>query len=70
MESFNGRFRDECLNENVFIFLDDARQKVLSWREDYNFKRPHSSLNNMTPWEFYVLKKNEITNSKVLNKMG
>jgi putative transposase len=69
-ESFMGRFRDECLNENVFVSLDDARKKVLDWREDYNFRRPHSSLNNMTPWEFYMLKTTEITNSKVLNKTG
>ena len=67
-ESFMGRFRDEYLNENVFISLDDARKKVLDWREDYNFRRPHSSLNNMTPMEFYIFKTTETTNSKGLNK--
>ncbi len=69
-ESFMGRFRDECLNENVFVSLDDARKKVLDWREDYNFRRPHSSLNNMTPMEFYMLKTTEIANLEVLNKTG
>ena len=69
-ESFMGRFRDECLNENVFVSLEDARRKVLDWREDYNFRRPHSSLNNMTPWEFCVLKTTEIANLEVLNKTG
>ena len=69
-ESFMGMFRDECLNENVFVSLDDARNKVLDWREDYNFRRPHSSLNNMTPMEFYMLKTTEISNLEVLNKTG
>ncbi len=55
IESFMGRFRDECLNENVFVSLDDARKKVLNWREDYNFSQPYSSLNNMTLWECYML---------------
>ena len=69
-ESFLGRFRDECLNENVFVSLDDARKKILDWREDYNFRRPNSSLKNMTPWEFYVSKTTKISNLEMLNKMG
>lgn len=52
VESFNGKFRDECLNENVFIDLHDARSKIETWRRDYNSTRPHSSLNNLTPEEF------------------
>ena len=52
VESFNGKFRDECLNENVFIDLHDARNKIETWRRDYNSTRPHSSLNNLTPEEF------------------
>lgn len=52
IESFNGRLRDECLNENVFIDLHDARHKIEAWRRDYNSIRPHSSLNNLTPEEF------------------
>jgi hypothetical protein len=42
----------------------------MDWREDYNFRRPHISLNNMTPWEFYVSKTTEINNLEVLNKTG
>lgn len=52
IESFNGKFRDECLSENWFISLDDARRKVEEYRIDYNEVRPHSSLDNKTPNEF------------------
>jgi putative transposase len=52
VESFNGKLRDECLNENVFIDLLDAKRKIEDWRQDYNTSRPHSSLNNLTPEEF------------------
>lgn len=52
IESFNGKFRDECLNENWFTSLDHARQTIETWRVDYNNQRPHSSLNYMTPEEF------------------
>ena len=52
MESFNGRFRDECLNENWFINLDHVREIVEAWRIDYNQTRPHSSLGDLTPAEF------------------
>ena len=52
VESFNGRFRDECLNENWFSSLADARRKIASWKQDYNERRPHSSLQYRTPVEF------------------
>ena len=52
IESFNARFRLECLNEHWFLTLEDAREKIESWRRDYNEHRPHSSLGNMTPAEF------------------
>ena len=52
VESFNGRFRDECLNENWFSDLADAREKIAQWKQDYNEKRPHSSLQYRTPEEF------------------
>jgi putative transposase len=52
IESFNGRFRAECLNENWFLSLADARAKIEAWRQDYNGRRPHSSLGNVTPREF------------------
>ena len=52
IESFNGRLRDECLNENVFTDLDDARQKIAAWLTEYHSIRPHSSLGMKTPEEF------------------
>jgi putative transposase len=53
IESFNSRFRDECLNEHVFRDLKDARQKIELWRsKDYNEEHPHSSLGMLTPKEF------------------
>lgn len=52
IESFNGRFRDECLNENIFTNIDEARRIIETWRCDYNHHRPHSSLGNLTPEEF------------------
>ena len=52
IESFNGRLRDECLNVNQFLSLDDARRQFEHWRVDYNGHRPHSSLGNLTPSEF------------------
>ena len=52
IESFNGKFRDECLNEHVFTSLHDAQQKIETWRQDYNVNRPHRSLNQLTPEEF------------------
>ena len=52
IESFNGRLRDECLNVNQFISLEDAREQIEHWRIDYNAHRPHSSLGNLTPNEF------------------
>ena len=55
IESFNARFRDECLNENWFINLAEARQKIEAWRQDYNLRRPHSALGYRTPEEFRQL---------------
>jgi len=52
IESFNGKFRAECLNENWFLSLADACGKIKQWRDDYNCHRPHSSLGNLTPVEF------------------
>jgi putative transposase len=52
IESFNGSFRDECLNETLFSSLADARTMITKWKEDYNQNRPHSSLGNLTPNEF------------------
>jgi putative transposase len=52
IESFNGRFRDECLNENWFVSLADARATIEAWRVDYETARPHSGLADRTPEEF------------------
>ena len=52
IESFNGKMRDECLNEHWFRTLSEARWTIQAWRRDYNEVRPHSSLGNRTPQEF------------------
>jgi putative transposase len=52
IESFNGKLRDECLNENWFITLKDAREAAESWRIDYNEFRPHSSLGDLSPLQY------------------
>ncbi len=52
VESFNGRFRDECLNVHWFLTLDDARRRIETWRIDYNHVRPHSSLGEQPPAEY------------------
>ena len=50
--NFNGKFRDECLNEHWFLNLAHARNMIEAWRIEYNTERPHSSLGNWTPQEF------------------
>ena len=52
IESFNGKFRDECLNEHWFLTLEEAKITIENWRIDYNEVRPHSSLDNLTPAEY------------------
>ncbi|HFF2102542.1 TPA: integrase core domain-containing protein, partial [Pseudomonas aeruginosa] len=52
IESFNGKFRDECLNEHWFCSLAEARIRIAAWRRDYNEHRPHSAIGNLTPAEF------------------
>jgi putative transposase len=55
IEAFNGRFRAECLNENWFLSLEDAREKVQAWKEEYNKCRPHRALGSIPPLEFAEL---------------
>jgi len=55
IESFNGRFRDECLNEHWFETLHQARSTIATWRQDYNEVRPHSSIGRMPPARFAEL---------------
>lgn len=52
IESFNGRLRQECLNQHWFVSIEDAQQKIENWRIDYNENRPHRSLENQTPSAF------------------
>jgi putative transposase len=51
IESFNGSFRDECLNINWFLSLEDAKEKINAFKEEYNHFRAHSALGNLTPIE-------------------
>jgi putative transposase len=55
IESFNGKFRDECLNEHWFETLHQARVAITAWRQDYNEVRPHSSCRRMPPAKFAAL---------------
>ena len=52
IESFNSRFRQECLNEHWFLSLEDAKEKIEAWRGHYNEQRPHSSLGYQTPADY------------------
>jgi putative transposase len=52
IESFNGRLREECLNDNQFLTLAEAQMVIEEWRKDYNEERPHGSLDGLTPKEF------------------
>ena len=52
VESFNGRFRDECLNEHLFDTLRDARRIIEAWRIDYNTDRPHTALGGLSPYAY------------------
>lgn len=63
VESFNGRLRDECLNESWFKNLNEARAIIEDWRIDYNRVRPHSSLDNLTPEEYAERHKNHNPNT-------
>lgn len=64
IESFNGRFRDECLNENWFLSLQEAREIIEHWRIDYNQNRPHGSLEGLTPDEFAKQYETMVKNSQ------
>jgi putative transposase len=55
IESFNGKFRDECLNEHWFESLPQARNLISVWRRDYNEVRPHSSIGRIPPAQFAAL---------------
>ncbi|MBI3259486.1 MAG: transposase [Ignavibacteriae bacterium] len=65
IESFNGKLREECLNENWFTSLEEAKRIIEEWREDYNCYRPHTSLKGLSPWEF-INKEENLTKKNVL----
>jgi len=67
IESFNGSFRDECLNAHWFLSLDDAREKIEHWRQEYNSFRPHSSLDGLTPDEVGKGKERKTNERPILN---
>jgi putative transposase len=52
IESFNGRLRQECLEQHWFVSMEDAKEKIEAWRIDYNEHRPHTALGNQTPLEY------------------
>ena len=52
IESFNGKFRDECLNEHQFFTLQEAQVVIEAWRREYNQKRKHSTIGDVSPMEF------------------
>jgi putative transposase len=52
IESFNGKFRDECLNEHWFLTLQEAQLMIEAWRREHNEERTHSAIGNLTPMEF------------------
>lgn len=60
IESFNGRIRDECLNQSVFVDIETAKRKIEEWRANYNNIRLHSSLGNKTPNEVLLEYKNMV----------
>lgn len=64
IESFNGKFRDECLNEHWFVTLAQARASIAIWRQDYNEIRPHSSCNRTPPAKYAALHRQQASDAK------
>ena len=63
-ESFIGRLRDECLNEHIFTSYRQAREIIEGWRHDYNLRRPHTSLDVLTPTEFASRSRSDHTENR------
>ena len=70
IESFNGKFRDECLNEHWFTSLAQARHVIAEWRRDYNQVRPHSSCGRIPPAHFAANHRAKPTNNVVTFNPG
>jgi putative transposase len=64
IESFNGKFRQECLNQHWFLSLEDAQERIDLWRQHYNDDRPHSALGDRTPHEFAIFSGQEFLAGK------
>ncbi len=64
IESFNGKFRDECLNDHWFETLPQTRATIAAWRQDYNEVRPHSSCRRMPPAKFAALHRQNSADAK------
>jgi len=67
VESFNGSFRDECLNVHWFETMDEAKAKIEAWRVEYNESRPHEALKDLAPSE-YALKCRAIDTTEVIQQ--
>lgn len=67
IESFNGKLRDECLNANQFLSIEDARNKIEPWRVHYNVHRPASGLGNMSPAKWMRRVKNEDQEAQIVS---
>jgi putative transposase len=63
IESFNGKFRDECLDQHWFLNLREARREIETWRHDYNWVRPHSAVGNLAPaaYAITITEKRDVT---------
>ena len=70
IESFNGKLRDECLNQYWFVSLEEARRIIKAWRMDYNTTRPHSSLGYMTPEAFRLSFEKMLENDKMNQELS
>ena len=70
IESFNGKLRDECLNQHWFVSLEEVRRIIKSWRMDYNTARPHSSPGYMTPEGFRLSFEQTLENDKMNRKLS
>ena len=70
IESFNGKFRDECLNEHWFTSLAQARDVIADWRRDYNEVRPHSSCGRIPPAQFAARYRNQKQQNEVTFNPG
>ncbi len=70
VESFNGKFRDECLNEKWFTSLTEARRIIEQWRRHYNEERPHSGLDYLTPAAFAAKRRGAALRSPTARSMA